>query len=440
MTNESRDRRSGAGIVALSVAQFALIGLIALVIVAVAIWFASRRVGEREAIANARRVTELTAQNVVEPAITDALRHGDPAALASLDAVVRNDVLNDSLVRVKIWTPDGRIIYSDASELVGTTYELGEDEQDALRTGKIEAEVSDLNAPENRFERGYDKLLEVYLPVGAPSSDRLLFEAYYRYDDVAAAGSQLWRSFAPISLGGLVILGLVQIALAWSLARRLRDRLREREALTWRALEASEAERRQIAGDLHDGVVQQLTGIAYALSAMARQPSAASSDELESAAEDVRHSVGDLRSLVVDLTPATVQEQGLVSALQRPGTTDGQWTCGDRRSWRTGSLDRVDAAAARLLYRVALEGLRNVVQHADAATARVNVSVDGTRARLEVTDDGTGFEPAILASKAAAGHVGLRALHGIVVDAGGTFEVVSAPGAGTTVLVEVPIR
>lgn len=439
MTNESRDRRSGTGIVALSVARFALIGLIALVIVAVAIWFASRRVGEREAIANARRLTELTAQNVVEPAITDALRRGDPAALASLDAVVRNDVLNDSLVRVKIWTPDGRIIYSDASALVGTTYELGDDEQNALRTGKIEAEVSDLNAPENRFERGYDKLLEVYLPVGAPSSDRLLFEAYYRYDDVAAAGSQLWRSFAPISLGGLVTLGLVQIALAWSLARRLRDRLREREALTWRALEASEAERRQIAGDLHDGVVQQLTGIAYALSAMARQPSAASSDELESTAEDVRHSVGDLRSLVVDLTPATVQEQGLVSALQDLARRMGNGHVAITVVAQ-GSLDRVDAAAARLLYRVALEGLRNVVQHAGAATARVNVSVDATCARLEVTDDGTGFEPALLASKAAAGHVGLRALHGIVVDAGGTFEVVSAPGAGTTVLVEVPIR
>ena len=71
-----------------------------------------------------------------------------------------------------------------------------------LRTGTSEADVSDLNAPENRFERGYEhKLLEVYLPIGAPGSDPLLFEAYYRYDDVAAAGSQLWRSFAPISLG-----------------------------------------------------------------------------------------------------------------------------------------------------------------------------------------------------------------------------------------------
>ncbi len=166
---------------------------------------------------------------------------------------------------------------------------------------------------------------------------------------------------------------------------------------------------------------------------MARQPTAASSDELESAAEDVRHSVRDLRSLVVDLTPATVQEQGLASALQDLARRMGNGHVAIDVVTH-GTVDRVDPVAARLLYRVALEGLRNVVQHADAATARVTVSVDGTWASLEVSDDGSGFEPAILASRAAAGHVGLRALHGIVVDAGGTFEVVSAPGAGTTVL------
>jgi DNA-binding CsgD family transcriptional regulator len=211
----------------------------------------------------------LKAQSVVEPAITDGLRDGDPDALAVVDDVVRTGVLDGSLVRVKIWDADGQIIYSDAAELIGETYPLGEDEQEALRTGRIEAEVSDLERRENRLERAEGKLLEVYLPVGGTGPDALLFEAYYRYDGVAASGSRLWRSFAPISLGGLTVLALIQLPLAWSLARRLRERLREREALTWRALEASEGERRQIASDLHDGVVQQLTGIAYEISAAA---------------------------------------------------------------------------------------------------------------------------------------------------------------------------
>ena len=382
----------------------------------------------------------LTAQSVVEPALTEGLRRGDAESLAQIDAVVRADVLDDTLVRVKIWTSDGRIVYSDADELIGSTYVLGEDEQDALRTGRIEADVSDLAAPENRLEREYGKLLEVYLPIGGTGPDALLFEAYYRYDEVAATGSQLWRSFAPISLGGLVVLELIQIPLAWSLARRLRERLREREALTWRALEASEVERRQIASDLHDGVVQQLTGVALGLSAMARQPSPSwSSAEIESSATSVRDSVRDLRSLVVDLAPATVQEQGLLVALEDLANrmSNGQVAVTIETD---GPVDAIGPGAARILYRVALEGLRNVIQHAEASSAQVRLSLDGGQARLDVTDDGRGLDPAILTTRAAGGHVGLRALRGVVTDAGGTFEVISAPGAGTTVRVEMPDR
>ena len=103
--------------------------------------------------------------------------------------------------------------------------------------------MSDLSAPENRYERSQKKLLEVYLPIRTPNGQRLLFEAYFRYGAVSAAGSRIWRSFAPISLGALIVLELVQIPLAWSLARRLRQRQREREALLRQALDASDLER-----------------------------------------------------------------------------------------------------------------------------------------------------------------------------------------------------
>jgi hypothetical protein len=74
-------------------------------------------------------------------------------------------VLDDSVVRVKLWDADGRIVYSDPPELIATDYPLGEDELDAMRSSRIVAEVSDLSAPENRFERQYGKLLEVYPPL-----------------------------------------------------------------------------------------------------------------------------------------------------------------------------------------------------------------------------------------------------------------------------------
>ena len=75
-----------------------------------------------------------------------------------------------------MWTPDGRIAYSDEPRLIGTRYALGEDEQQALATGDAEAEVADLSKPENRFERDEGSLLEVYLPIRTPGGRQALFE------------------------------------------------------------------------------------------------------------------------------------------------------------------------------------------------------------------------------------------------------------------------
>src|SRR3954452_13019946 len=264
---------AGRWLVARAVLQFAVAGIVAVAIVGVATSIASGRVGEREAITEARTTTLIKAEGVVEPAITDALATsaGDPVATARLNEIIDSDIVDGSLVRVKLWRQDGVIVASDEPTLVGERFPLGDDEVSAMASGRIEASVSDLDEPENHLERQLGtKLLEVYLPVHAPDGTPLLFEAYYRYNNVQANGSRLWRSFAPIALGALVMLELVQLPLAWSLARRLRERLEERELLLQHTLEASEVERRQIASDLHDGVVQDLTGVAYKLSARAR--------------------------------------------------------------------------------------------------------------------------------------------------------------------------
>ena len=409
---------------------------------------ASRRVGEREAIADARITTLIKAEGLVEPVLTDGLvRATDPATLRRLTTIVQTDVIDESLVRVKLWSADGLILFSDEPRLIGQRFELGDDETSSLVSGRIEAEVSDLERPENSFERAIGaKLLEVYMPVHTPGGDPLLFEAYYRLDDVKANGSRLWRSFAPISLGALVMLELVQIPLAWSLARRLRQRLQERERLLQRALDASEVERRQIASDLHDGVVQDLAGVAYALSARARRATdpgdttLSEDDQQESLAiaDTVRESIRALRSLVIDLYPPNLREEGLASALQdlaqraRDNGLPAEVDASDLR-------DPLPDAVAGLLYRSAQEGLRNALHHAGAGSVRVRVATEDRHAVLEVADDGRGFDAATLAAKEAEGHVGLRALRGLVTDGGGTLQIRSDPGSGTTMTVEVPL-
>src|SRR4030081_611525 len=98
-------------VVARPVVQFAAIGLAAVAIVGFATLVASRRIGEREAITDARTTTLIKAQGLVEPAVTDGLVTRDPAAVAAVSDVVEHGVLNSaSLVRVKIWTADGTIV------------------------------------------------------------------------------------------------------------------------------------------------------------------------------------------------------------------------------------------------------------------------------------------------------------------------------------------
>jgi two-component system NarL family sensor kinase len=432
---------SGGRLVAVHVGRFALAGVVALTILGLATSIASRRVGEREAVSDARTTTLVKAQGLVEPAVTDDLLRGTAPAVARVDGIVRNHVLDRSLVRVKIWTEGGTVIYSDEPRLIGSTYQLADDELAAIRSGQIAADVSDLSKPENRYERSQRKLLEVYLPIRTPSGQPVLFEAYYRYALVQQNGHRLWNSFAPIALGSLVMLQLVQVPLAWSLARRLAQRLREREGLLQRALDASEVERRQIASDLHDGVVQDLAGVAYSLAAVARGPGdgdGAVAGAVEKSAETVRASIRALRSLVVDIYPPDFGEEplrvALADLLERAGDS-GVGTDLDV----TGLPDRLPDQASRLIYRVAQEGVRNALRHAGATTIQVRAEATGRRASVEVADDGRGIDDAEAAQAAADGHLGLRALRGLVTDAGGTLEVRRrGPDGGTTLRVEVP--
>jgi signal transduction histidine kinase len=427
--------------VARPVAQFALVGLLAVVLVGVVTAVASRRVGQREAIVDARTTTLVKAQTVVEPVVTDGLLTATPSAVKAVDTAVRHGVLDRSLVRVKIWSRDGMIVYSDETQLNGATYSLGPEERAALDAGVIEAEVSNLAKPENRFERPFGKLLEVYLPIRAPNGQRLLFEAYYRYDAVSASGSRIWRSFAPVSIGALVALELVQIPLAWSLAHRLRERQREREQLLGRALEASDDERRRIASDLHDGVVQDLAGVAYSLAGSSREQGMAGpvAALLDRSAAEVRESIKSLRSLLVDIYPPKLADAGLESAL-----TDLLAGAKTRGVVTTLTVDagaeRLPDDVARLLYRSAQEGVRNVLTHAHAGSLDVEVQLTPDTVTLTVTDDGDGFDPEIIERRSKEGHLGLRGLGDLLAHSNGDLLVTSSPGGGTTLRVEVPLQ
>lgn len=420
-----------------AIAQFAVAGLVVLALFLGGSLLVVRELGRTEGIRDARQFAVLAGQNIVEPAVRDSLLSGDRAALESLDRLVQERVLGERVVRVKIWTLGGRIVYSDEARLIGSVDPLDKAERSALQTGNTRAELSSLEGPENRFERSYGELYEVYLPIRTPSGAPLLFETYQRADEVTSTGRRIWLPFAGLLLGCLVLLWLVQVPLAYRLARRLRRSQHEREAMLIRTVEASTDERRRIAADLHDGVVQDLAGISYTLSAAAERADGVSPgemrDTLRATAADTREAMRRLRSLIVDIHPPNLRASGLEAAigdLLAPLAAEGLETSLD------GAVPLPDDVEL-LFYRGAAEALRNVRRHARATRVTVRVSRNGNAVRLEVVDDGVGFTTAQREEQRLEGHVGLSLLEELAVRAGGRLEIASRPGAGTSFALEV---
>jgi signal transduction histidine kinase len=414
-----------------AVARYALSGFAALVLLGSVGVYLLGRIGRSEAVEHAMQLAALAGHGVAAQHLTPALKRGDPAAIREMDGAVRRIIAGDNVVRVKIWLPDGRIVYSDRHRLIGEKYALGADERAAVLAGKVEADVSDLNRPENRFERQFGKLLEVYLPIRDTAGRKLLYEQYERYSSVAASGRRLWLSFAPAILGSLALLWLIQLPLAWRAARRLQRGQAERERLLRRAIEASEAERRRIAHDLHDGAVQDLAGVSYSLTATAETAPPEVASVMKEAAEDTRRTIKELRTLLVDIYPPDLHRTGLDAALRdlaAPLAPRGIDTTLEIPS----GLELPDEVET-LFYRCAQEALRNVVKHAHARHVLVRVENDG-RVCLTVEDDGVGLP----VDAEAEGHFGMRLLADLTREAGGELVVDSEPERGTRVTIEVP--
>ncbi len=422
------------------VAKFALAGFVALAVFLVGSVAVLRDLGRNEAVRDARQFAVLSGQGIVEPELRDEIVQGDRDALETVDTLVQERVLGERIVRVKIWTQNGRIVYSDEPRLIGAVHPLDESELRVLETGAARAELSDLSGPENRFEQGLGELYEVYLPIRTPDGTPLLFETYQRASEVASTGRRIWLPFAALLLGSLVLLWLTQVPLAWRLAGRLRRSQRDREALLVTAVEASDDERRRIAGDLHDGVVQDLAGISYSLSAAADKADSRTPpdvrDTLQEAATGTRDSMRRIRSLLVEIHPPNLRAAGLDAALTdlvAPFPTHGVAVAVDVED----DLD-LPADTEQLVYRAAGEALRNVEKHADASRIEVRLERRNGFVRLEVTDDGSGFTPETRERRRAEGHVGLSLLEDLAGRMDGTVAVESAPGQGTRFVLEVP--
>lgn len=414
------------------VAQFLAIGLVTLVVLVVVTNVLSGRAAREEALADARASTRVLAHSVAEPALPRGLVEGDAGAVDRYDREVLQRLLVGDVRRIKIWSRDGTIVYSDEARLIGDDFELDSEEIDVLEEGGTAAEVSDLAEPENRYEREGEGLVEVYTSISSPEGTPLLFEAYYSAEQIEQRRAEVIAPFRQITIGSLLVLVLVATPMLWVLTRRLTRASQERERLLRSAATASDAERRRIARDLHDGVVQDLAGTSFTVSALARTSAPEDRHALEGVAGSLRMSMRALRSLLVEIHPPGLTAADLPAALEdltAPAAASGvEATVGVEDL--SGTAD--DTAA--LVWRVAQEAVRNAMRHARAEHLSVSVRCDEGEVVLTVVDDGIGFDP----THARPGtHFGLRGLESLVHDNGGSLDVRSTPGAGTRVTLRV---
>jgi two-component system, NarL family, sensor kinase len=424
-----------------AVTRFMLGSLAAIAVVVVGGFFALRSIAIEEAERDTREQVQIQGRLVESAGLSNGVLRGEPAALARLDNLVLGQILNESVMRVKIWSQDGRILYSDQPAITGERYELAADERQLFREGGAAVELSDLSEPENRYERQEGKLLEAYTPIRTPNGTPVLFEIYQRFASVSASGERLLEALVPPLLGGLAVLLLFQAPLAWSMARRLQRGHRDRERLLANAIEASTQERQRIAADLHDGVVQDLAGVAFGLAPLAddadRRGARTEASALRNAVARLRQGIRGLRTLLVEIHPPNLESAGLEAALSdllSPLHAEGVVT-----ELRVDDHQPLGPDLSPLIYRVANEAIRNVRAHAGASTVRVCVTrPEPETVQLLVADNGRGFSDRAREERAAAGHFGLTLLDDLVREAGGTLRVESAPGGGTTVELKVP--
>ena len=171
---------------------------------------------------------------------------------------------------MKVWTRDGRILYSDEPALIGQRFGLGAEERELFDNGGADAELSDLTKPENRYERPAGKLLEAHTvdpharrqPGAVRDLPALLVDQRRRAAAAAHARAAAARRRSPCCCSS-------RSRSRWRMARRLQRGHRDRERLLAAAVESSDRERGRIASDLHDGVVQDLAGVAFGLAPLA---------------------------------------------------------------------------------------------------------------------------------------------------------------------------
>jgi two-component system, NarL family, sensor kinase len=253
---------------------------------------------------------------------------------------------------------------------------------------------------------------------------------YSKRDDKVGLPNMVYTHF-----GFLLWLAVAVTALCFVLARRsarVKALQEMRRQLVSEAMQSDERHNREVAEHLHDGPLQTLLAARLELDeARERSPDPA----LDMVYAALQETATGLRSTVTQLHPQVLAQLGLTPAVRE---LLRQFESRNDIAVEAELDDVGKPESQALLYRAARELLTNIGKHAKATTVRVGLTRKGDRIVLTIDDDGTGFDPAIVAQYVADGHIGLGSLLARFDAMGGAMEINSQIGYGTQVTVTSP--
>jgi PAS domain S-box-containing protein len=228
-----------------------------------------------------------------------------------------------------------------------------------------------------------------------------------------------------------------------SLFKFLQDRDEDRTRIMRRTNAAIEAERNRIARDLHDGPVQGVSAASLSLEAVLLMLKAGEIDAgleiLAKVRRELSEEADNLRRLMAGLRPPLLEERGLLPALRETLDKWGRDNGIETEFVAVGQAE-IPSDLETLAYRVVQEALSNTAKHARASRVVLTVETVGGQLRVEVQDDGVGFDASKAREYLQMGRVGLASMRERVELANGTFMVHSTPGRGTTVMATLPLE
>lgn len=401
--------------------------------------------------------------NFVEPYVQsmDVGQSPGPEDVTGLDAVAELLKARRHVASLKIWRPDGTIVYSTQKSLIGKRFPTT-DIGPSLR-GDIRAGMADLNDDDSEFERSLSMpLYEMFLPLYKNETDKIIAVAEIYEDagallrDQASAARGAWLVVGSAGLGTLLALFVVVHRGSATIKRQraaIKQRFREKvllhrkndvlkaatEAALRTAARIDDLVHTRLGAELHDGPAQLISFVLLRLEALEQEPNGRPSSsralltELRSALQDA---LKELRAIAADLLLPDLGDSGnLHEVLGKIIRGHEDRTACTVEFEAAGVTEKLPRDVVRCVVRVVQEALNNAYKHSGSDRQTVTLSQDGRVLRLSVRDHGCGISNA-KQSKAQSG-LGMLGMASRVRALGGSFSVISSPDLGTEILCQL---